>query len=171
MALIARNVDTGEIVADKVGVAATHAARAVGLLKRAALEAGEALWIVPSRGVHTWGMRFSIDVIALDERGVVIDCVLRLKPWRIRLPRRGTAGVLELPVGALERSRTAIGHRIEFESVAPAPPPRSDQHVVATVASDSICRGRSGAGVGTRVAKTAWRGAGDPAINIEELRS
>src|SRR3972149_574209 len=109
MPLIARNVDTGKAGALGSGVAATRATRAVGLLPRAALEGGEALWIVPSRGVHTWGMRFAIDVIALDQRGVVIDCVFRLKPWRIRLPRRGTAGVLELPVGGLERARTAIG--------------------------------------------------------------
>jgi uncharacterized protein len=116
MALIARNVDTGAIVADRVAVAATHAERAVGLLSRNGLEPGEALWIVPSRGVHTWGMRFAIDIVALDDRGIVIDQVTALKPWRIRLPRRGTAGVLELPSGTLTASGTAIGHRIEFET-------------------------------------------------------
>lgn len=120
MALIAKNIDTGSLVADRVGVAATRAARAVGLLKRTGLEPGEALWIVPSRGVHTWGMRFTIDVLALDERGVVIDRVSNLRPWRIRLPRRGTAGVLELPAGTLDRSGTAVGHRIEFEASLPA---------------------------------------------------
>lgn len=121
MALIARNVDTGTVIADRVGVAATRATRAVGLLGRDGLDPGEALWIVPSRGVHTCWMRFAIDVIALDERGVVIDRVVHLKPWRVRLPRRGTAGVLELPAGTVERSGTTIGHRVEFES-APARP-------------------------------------------------
>jgi hypothetical protein len=116
VALIARNVDTGAVVADLVAVADTRATRAVGLLNRTGLEPGEGLWIVPSRGVHTWWMRFPIDIVALDERGVVIDSVANLKPWRIRLPRRGTAGVLELPVGTLSQSRTAIGHRIMFES-------------------------------------------------------
>jgi uncharacterized membrane protein (UPF0127 family) len=116
MSLIARNVDTGALVADRVGVAATRAARAVGLLTRSGLDAGEALWIVPSRGVHTWGMRFAIDVVALDEQGVVVDCVTHLKPWRMRLPRAGTAGVLELPAGTLDKSGTAIGHRIAFET-------------------------------------------------------
>src|SRR5262245_26546781 len=118
MALIAKNVDTGSVVADRVGVAATHAERAVGLLSRTGLEPGEALWIVPSRGVHTWGMRFAIDIVALDESGVVIDRVEDMRPWRIRLPRRGTAGVLELPVGALARSGTVVGHRITFERTA-----------------------------------------------------
>ena len=114
MALIATNLDTGAVVADRVAVADTRATRAVGLLSRSGLEPGEALWIVPSRGVHTWGMRFAIDVVALDAAGTVIDCVSNLRPWRVRLPRRGTAGVLELPSGTLEASGTTIGHRIEF---------------------------------------------------------
>jgi len=113
--LVARNKSLNTVIADRVGVAATRAARAVGLLSRSGLELGEALWIVPSRGVHTWGMRFPIDVLALDEAGTVIDCVSNLRPWRVRLPRRGTAGVLELPAGTLAASRTSVGHQIILE--------------------------------------------------------
>ena len=114
MGLIARNLDTGAVVADNVAVADTRATRAVGLLTRTGLDPGEALWIVPSRGVHTWWMRFTIDVLALDDQGVVVDRVSGLKPWRIRLPRRGTAGVLELRAGAIEATGTQLGHRIEL---------------------------------------------------------
>jgi uncharacterized membrane protein (UPF0127 family) len=113
--LVARNASINRVIADRVGVAATRAARAVGLLSRTWLEPGEALWIVPSRGVHTCGMRFAIDVVALDQAGKVIDCVSNLKPWRLRLPRRGTAGVLELPAGTLEASGTAVGHQVFLE--------------------------------------------------------
>ena len=120
MGLIARNVDTGVVVADKVAVASTHAERAVGLLSRSGLEPGEGLWIVPCRGVHTWGMRFTIDVLALNEEGVVVDQVSDLKPWRMRLPRRGTAGVLELPSGTLAASGTTLGHRIALETLDPS---------------------------------------------------
>ncbi|HET7699181.1 MAG TPA: DUF192 domain-containing protein [Vicinamibacterales bacterium] len=113
--MVARNTSVGKVLADRVGVADTRATRAVGLLSRSGLEPGEALWIVPSRGVHTWGMRFAIDVLALDEAGTVIDCVSNLKPWRLRLPRRGTAGVLELPAGTLAASGTAVGHQVRLE--------------------------------------------------------
>jgi uncharacterized membrane protein (UPF0127 family) len=113
--LVARNASLDTVLADRVGVAASRAARAVGLLSRSGLEPGEALWIVPSRGVHTWGMRFTIDVLALDDAGMVIDCVSNLRPWRVRLPRRGTAGVLELPAGTLAASRTGIGHQVVLE--------------------------------------------------------
>jgi uncharacterized membrane protein (UPF0127 family) len=114
MPLIATDLNTGAVIASKVVVAATRATRALGLMARENLDPGEALWIVPSRGVHTCWMRFPIDVIALDERGVIIDRVDSLKPWRIRLPRRGTAGVLELRAGTLDAAGTCIGHRIEF---------------------------------------------------------
>jgi uncharacterized protein len=106
------------VVAERVAVATTRASRAVGLLSRSGLAPGEALWIVPSRGVHTWGMRFAIDVLALDQEGRVIDCVSNLRPWRVRLPRRGTAGVLELAAGTLAASRTSLGHTIVLELTA-----------------------------------------------------
>jgi uncharacterized membrane protein (UPF0127 family) len=114
MPLIATDLDTGAVLANNVVVAATRATRTAGLMARESLDPGEALWIVPSRGVHTCWMRFPIDVIALDGKGVIIDRVVNLKPWRIRLPRRGTAGVLELSAGTLDAVGAHIGHRIEF---------------------------------------------------------
>jgi len=63
-------------------------------------------------------------MIALNESGVVVDLVSNLKPWRVRLPRKGTAGVLELPAGWLDRTGTTLGHRIEF-SVHQERAPRS----------------------------------------------
>jgi uncharacterized membrane protein (UPF0127 family) len=113
--LVARNASVNTVLAERVAVAATRAARAVGLLSRNGLAPGEARWIVPSRGVHTWGMRVSIDVVALDQEGRVIDCVSNLRPWRVRLPRRGTAGVLELAAGTLAASGTSLGHTIVLE--------------------------------------------------------
>src|SRR5918993_3983765 len=97
MALIAKNTNTGTVIADRVAVAATRATRRTGLLHHTSLPDGEGLWIVPSRGVHTFGMKFAIDVIALDDRGVIVDRVTHMKPWRLRLPRKGTAGALRPP--------------------------------------------------------------------------
>ena len=62
-------------------------------------------------------MRFSIDVVALDRAGGVVDVVTDMPPWRVRLPRRGAASVLELPAGSVSRSGIRIGHRVAFEEV------------------------------------------------------
>jgi uncharacterized membrane protein (UPF0127 family) len=112
---IARDLDTGFIVADRVTVASRRVERAVGLLTRSSLEPGEALWITPCHGVHTWFMRFAIDVLAMDAQGVVVDAVSALKPWRMRLPRPGAYSVLELPAGTLLGAPVTIGHRIQIE--------------------------------------------------------
>ena len=115
---VARDVATGTIVANRVAVATSRRERAVGLLTRSHLEPGEGLWITPCRGVHTWFMRFSIDVLALDHDGVVVDAVSALKPWRMRLPKRGEHSVLELPAGTLANAGTKVGHRIQFEAAS-----------------------------------------------------
>lgn len=116
--LVARDEHTGLVVADRVTVASRRVERAVGLLGRNHLEAGEALWITPCHGVHTWFMRFSIDVIAMDADGVIVDAVSTLKPWRMRLPRPGAYSVLELPAGTLQNARAHVGHRITMHEAA-----------------------------------------------------
>ena len=113
--LVARNLDTGAVIASRVTVATRKVDRAIGLLKYSNLAPGEGLLITPCRGVHTCGMRFTIDIVALDEAGTIIDAVPELAPWRIRLPRRGAVSVLELPAGSLSRTQTECGHRIELQ--------------------------------------------------------
>ena len=112
--VVARDLDTGRVIADRVKIASCRIDRAVGLLGRSHLETGEALWITPCHGVHTWFMRFSIDVLAMDADGVVVDVVSMLKPWRMRLPRPGAHSVLELPAGAILTMPALVGHRIQI---------------------------------------------------------
>ena len=112
---VARDIDTGVIIANRVNVASTRAKRAIGLLGRNHLESGEALWITPCHGVHTWFMRFDIDVLALDANGVVVDIVSTMKPWRMRLPKPGASSVLELAAGTLAKTGMKIGHHIKIE--------------------------------------------------------
>ena len=115
--VVARNVDSGQIVATKVNVATTRVERTIGLLGRSDLQLGEALWLSPSRGVHTCGMRFAIDLVGLDVTGRVVDRVVGMQPWRLRLPRKGVVGVLELAEGSLDRSDTQLGHCLKFQTV------------------------------------------------------
>ena len=113
--LVARNLDSGAILASRVTVAKRRLERAVGLLTRDGLDPGDGLLIVPCRGVHTCGMRFTIDIVVLNAVGRVVDAVSGLKPWRFRLPRQGSFSVLELPAGTLTASLTQVGHRISLE--------------------------------------------------------
>ena len=51
-------------------IADTSAKRRTGLLKHKSLEPGDGLWIAPCEGVHTFGMKFPIDVVFLSRKGV-----------------------------------------------------------------------------------------------------
>ena|ERR1700733_7424420 len=98
-------------------VAATHWSRLRGLMGKdaASFSAGNGLWIIPSRGVHTFAMRFPIDVLYLDRDKHVVHVEENLKPWRIAKVSMRTVSVLELPENTLKSSGTAVGDEIEIE--------------------------------------------------------
>lgn len=82
----------------QVHVADSFASRLVGLLGQRALDSKQALLIVPCNNVHTFFMRFAIDVVFLDRDGVILHVAPELRPWRAASCWRAHA-CLELPVG------------------------------------------------------------------------
>jgi uncharacterized membrane protein (UPF0127 family) len=75
---------------------------------------GQGLWIVPSEGVHTFGMSIPIDVAYLDSEGRILRIYHGLPPWRLAAVAFKTKSVLELPTGTLIRTGTKIGDVLEF---------------------------------------------------------
>ena len=103
-------------LATHLSVAGTHWSRLRGLMgmDAASFTAGDGLWIIPSRGVHTLAMRFPIDVLYLDTNKLVVHVEQNLKPWRVARVSMRAASVLELPGNTLRSSGTAIGDEIEI---------------------------------------------------------
>jgi len=103
-------------LASGLAVADTHWTRLRGLLGLGAgdFRKGLGLWIVPSHGVHTLGMRFPIDVVYLDRDMTVIHVQSGLRPWRVAPVRGEAASVLELPCTTVVETGTAVGDRIEI---------------------------------------------------------
>lgn len=102
------------MLADRANLANTSATRRTGLLKHTRLDPGEGLWIVPSEGVHTFGMKFPIDVLFLDKKR-------RVKKMRPNMVRGKIAfsllshSTLELPAGTIEETGTRPGDQLEIE--------------------------------------------------------
>lgn len=107
--------DTGRELAGTVTVAATPWARARGLLGRRGLEPGEGLLLSPCRGVHTFFMRFPIDVIFLDRRNLVVEAARDLAPGRVAGIHLAARSALELPAGTVARCGAKPGHRVLLE--------------------------------------------------------
>ena len=103
-------------LATKLSVARTHWTRFRGLMGENSVSfgAGRGLWIVPSRGVHTFAMKFPIDVIYLDEGRMVLHLEKNLSPWRVAPVRVSAKSVLELPSDTLSLTGTSLGDEIEI---------------------------------------------------------
>jgi uncharacterized membrane protein (UPF0127 family) len=105
------------MLATEADVADTSAKRRKGLLGRDSLPPGEGLWIAPCEGVHTFRMRFAIDVLFLDRNRKVLKIRAAMPRGRIALCLRAHS-VLELPAGAAEAAGTRAGDQLEFERPA-----------------------------------------------------
>ena len=114
--LYAFNISRQSFINLGVSAADTPWSRLRGLLGRIKLRSDEGLWVVPSRGIHTFGLLFPIDVIYLDSEFRVVHLIENLGPLRIAPLRRHAASVLELPAGSIYISGTQVGDRLLIKS-------------------------------------------------------
>lgn len=101
-------------LATKVRKADNFLTRLVGLLKRKTLGPEEALWLMPSKGIHTIGMKFPIDVVYLNRKNLVVRLISGMAPYRVSKVNLRTYSILELPNATIKKSRTEIGDQLEI---------------------------------------------------------
>jgi uncharacterized membrane protein (UPF0127 family) len=106
--MMLRNQRTGAVVASILEPAFESAARKRGLLGRDGLAPGHALIIAPSNMVHTFFMRFPIDIVIVSKKGVVVKASAAVPARRIVGALRGFA-VIEMAAGSLAGSGTRAG--------------------------------------------------------------
>ncbi len=102
-----------QVVAENCAVTESAWERMKGLLGRKGLMRGEGMWISPCVGVHTFFMRFPIDVVFLSSSGKVLAVVDDMKPWRHSPFYFSAAGVLELPSGRCAEMEIHPGDTLE----------------------------------------------------------
>ena len=107
------NTRNNQIVARTLLTAFDSASRRKGLLGRDSLAEDTALIIAPCSAVHTFRMRFAIDVAFVSRDGRVLKVRHQVKPGRIAAALSAFA-VVELPAGALERSQTRAGDPLQI---------------------------------------------------------
>ena len=121
--LVARNASRGGLLVERLENGSSFWAKFIGLMGRRSLANGDGLWLPDENGIHMLFMRFPIDVVFVSEpsdaangRRTVLAIRHALPPWRGVVWRIGGAkGVLELPVGTIEASGTAIGDEIAID--------------------------------------------------------
>ena len=110
-----RNAQTGEMVALRVERALDSRSRRRGLLGRDGLPDDTALVIAPSNAVHTFRMRFAIDVVFVRRNGEVLKICAAVPANRIAL-RVGAFAVIEMPAGAAAQANLQSGDQLMFEA-------------------------------------------------------
>ena len=110
--LCLRNQRTGEVLASALLPALDSATRKTGLLKHSSLADGEAMVIAPSNAVHTWFMRFDLDLVFVKRDGRVVKTRAGVKPWRMSAALRAFA-VIEMRAGTLAARDTRPGDILE----------------------------------------------------------
>ncbi|MEX1023065.1 MAG: DUF192 domain-containing protein [Dehalococcoidia bacterium] len=100
----------------RVTVARSWWARARGLLFRPAPRRGEGMLFPGCASVHTWLMSYPIDVVYVDNAGVITKLATGVRPWRFSRGARGARHVLELGAGESVRLGLRAGERIEFDT-------------------------------------------------------
>jgi uncharacterized membrane protein (UPF0127 family) len=102
----------GSVICERCVVADRMLPRMKGLLGKRELVAGEGLLIQPAPSIHTFFMRFPIDVVFLAKNGEVMKVAADVGAWRMRSCRRAFA-VLELAAGEAERRGITVGDQVD----------------------------------------------------------
>jgi uncharacterized protein len=108
------NLSRNTILADRAKLADDPFKRLVGLLNRNSLTKGEALVLAPSNCVHSFFMRFSIDIIFLDKKGKALRTLASFKPFRLSPLCFASHSVIELPENTLQLTQTQPGDIIKI---------------------------------------------------------
>jgi len=119
--MVIRNITRGTVVAERAEVARSLVARTRGLMLRR-FEEFDGLVLAPCNSIHMCFMLMPLDVIFFDNRRAITKMVPALAPWRLFCGCWRAAGVLELPVGVIARSRSQPGDLLEFDGPDPSPP-------------------------------------------------
>jgi uncharacterized membrane protein (UPF0127 family) len=110
------NLTRNTVLATCMEVADSSARRNRGLLGRERLAQGEGMWILPCAAVHTFWMRFSIDLIYLNRKNRISKLVSAVPPWRLSACLWAYS-VLELPSGTIRETQTQSGDTLEFSPI------------------------------------------------------
>ncbi len=108
------NQRRGTVLAERATLAASFVARTVGLLGVSSLARGRGIILRPCASVHTYGMRFAIDVVFADSTDTVIGLHADVAPWRDGVGAHGAAYAIELPAGTIVATGTEVGDTLQM---------------------------------------------------------
>lgn len=115
------NLDTDEVVAGRLRECRSLSDRLRGLLGTRRLDPDQAVWITPCNSIHTFFMLMTIDIAFLDAELRVVKLIPDMTPFRVCLPVPKAIGVIEGPVGFIQRAALKQGTRLDIRTPKSGP--------------------------------------------------
>ena len=112
--MLVRNEDRDTVLGEAIEVASTAVHRVKGLLGRECLEDGQGLLFFRCASLHTFFMRFPVDILYVDKSGKVLKIAPEVKPFKLVAAPFRSYFALELPMGSVRRSKTRVGDHLRF---------------------------------------------------------
>jgi len=112
--LILRNKTSGKVISQDVIMANSFFKRLKGLMFTKELSPQAALYIYPCSEIHTCFMNYTIDVLYLDSKNLILAVDEEMKPWRFGKYKKGAVAVIELPGCRAKETQIKVGQVVEF---------------------------------------------------------
>lgn len=112
-AKVIRKKDGSVLIAD-CAMALTSWEKMLGLLPRKSIDKNEAMWINNSTSIHTFFMKFAIDVAFIDRKGKILAIYHSLQPWRHSWIHLFAKGALEAKSGLMKEMGIEKGEILEI---------------------------------------------------------
>lgn len=109
------NSSQNNLIADEAEVAENFFSRSVGLLSKKSMSEAEALVIKPCNSIHTFFMKFAIDVLFVNKKNEIVALYENVKPWRILPIHLTSKYVIELAAGQIEVKNICLSDIISVD--------------------------------------------------------
>jgi uncharacterized membrane protein (UPF0127 family) len=114
--VIVTNISRGTIIAANAAEARSFGEKLFGLMGKPGMATDAALIIYHTNWIHTFWMRFALDLIYLDPQGTVVGLEAGLAANRFGKPFWKAQTTIELCAGTIYASRTELGDQVRIGS-------------------------------------------------------
>jgi len=105
------------VLAEDIILASRPIARIKGLLGSKELRPGQAMVLRPCNSIHTFFMRFAIDVLFVGKKNQVVKALCGLPPFRLSNIYFQASCAIELPTGTITATKTTVGDILQITQI------------------------------------------------------
>lgn len=108
------NLENAQIIAESIESANTFFKRLKGLMFRQELSPGSGIYLYPCNAIHTFFMKFPIDVLYIDKDWRIVGMEEHLQPGKVGKKFSAATSVIELESGSIRLNSIQRGQIVKL---------------------------------------------------------